>query len=76
MVSSDRAFAFHRNGDVSGASGTGPVAHGIRHADGSATVWWMGKWPTETKHRSMESVIGIHGHGGRTEIRWWDVRNG
>ena len=75
-ASSDRPFVFHRHEDVNGVSGTGLVAHGIRHADGSATVWWLGKWPTETRHRSMESVIGIHGHGGRTEIRWCDFVNG
>lgn len=72
---SERPFVLHRREDVSGVSGTGLVAHGIRHVDGAATVWWLGKWPTETKHRSMESVIGIHGHGGRTEIRWCDLVN-
>jgi hypothetical protein len=76
MYNEERPFLMHRREDISGVSGTGLVAHGVRHADGTATVWWFGKWPTETRHRSMESVIGIHGHGGRTEIRWCDFVNG
>lgn len=72
----ERPFLMQRREDVSGVSGTGLIAHGIRHANGSATVWWLGRWTTETKHTSMESVIGIHGHGGRTEVCWCDFING
>lgn len=72
----ERAFVLQRNVDVSGVSGTGLVAHGMRHADGNVTVWWLGKHPTTTHHVDMVSVIDIHGHGGKTAIRWCEAHHG
>jgi hypothetical protein len=66
----DRPFVLWRLEDVAGVSGTGLVAHGLRHPDGTASVWWLGDHATRTAHPSMRSVIDIHCHGGRTKVLW------
>ena len=72
----DRPFILYRHEDVAGISGTGFVAAGMRRADGSADVWWLGKHRTRTRHTDMISVVDIHCHGGRTDVRWSDLVNG
>jgi hypothetical protein len=69
-----RRFTLVRHDDVSGVSGTGVVADGVRWPDGTATVRWRGEWPTTQDHdRGMESIGHIHGHSGSTEIVWLDT---
>lgn len=68
-----RRFELHRHRDVSGVSGTGVVAQGVRFADGSVAIRWHGEWATTTIHdRGVDSVEHIHGHGGSTDIVWLD----
>lgn len=66
----DRPFVLWRLEDVAGVSGTGFVAHGLRHPEGCASVWWLGEHATFTTHPSMRSVIDIHCHGGKTKVLW------
>lgn len=66
-------FRLVRDRDVSGVSGTGHVASGVRLPLGLAVLWWPGRYPTVTLHlRGVRSVEAIHGHGGSTRIVWED----
>lgn len=67
-----RRFHLKRIEDETGISGTGLVTDGIEFGDGSVIM----KWNTETTslalYGSIEDVIVIHGHGGRTVVEWVD----
>jgi hypothetical protein len=60
-----------RDHDVSGVSGEGHVADVVAWPDGTATVRWLGDWPTTQDHdRGIEGIEHIHGHGGATHVVW------
>ena len=63
-----RTFVLHRDEDVSGVSGTGVVAEGAMFSDGTVVVRWLGKHASTTMWSSIDSVIAINGHGGRTQV--------
>ncbi len=63
-----RTFVLHRAEDVSGVSGTGVVAEGAVFSDGTAVVHWLGKHSSTTVWPSIDSMIAINGHGGRTQV--------
>lgn len=71
-----RRFVLERKEDVSGVSGTGTVAEGVEFSDGKVAL----RWTANTEHQStvlwdaMESVEVIHGHDGRTTVRWLDKK--
>lgn len=74
-----RAFRLVRDHDVSGVSGTGPVAEGVEFSDGVVALRWIvppGQpghgFPTSVvfHDQGVESVERIHGHGGNTRIEW------
>jgi hypothetical protein len=69
-----RRFTLERDIDVTGVSGTGTVAEGVEFTDGVVTLHWVGTWPSSVVHyeRGMESVVHVHGHDGRTRIRYLD----
>ncbi|NEA30160.1 hypothetical protein [Streptomyces sp. SID13031] len=67
-----RRFRMIRHHDVSGVSGTGPVAEGVQFTDEAVALRWYGDYPTTTVWDSIDSVIAIHGHQGATEIEWLD----
>lgn len=69
-----RTFVLYRTEDESGVSGTGIVAQGVRFADGTAAMRWVSEHRSTAVYDSMESLERIHGHGGRTVVRWlpWD----
>jgi hypothetical protein len=69
---SSRRFRLIRHHDVSGVSGTGPVAEGVQFTDGAVALRWYGDYPTTTVWDAIESVIAIHGHSGATEVEWLD----
>ncbi|WP_237771266.1 hypothetical protein [Kribbella sp. ALI-6-A] len=69
---SSRRFRLMRYEDVSGVSGTGPVAEGVQFTDGAVALRWFGDYPTTTVWDGIDSVIAIHGHGGATEVEWLD----
>ena len=69
---SSRRFRLIRHHDVSGVSGTGPVAEGVQFTDGAVALRWYGDYPTTTVWDAIESVIAIHGHQGATEVEWLD----
>ena len=69
-----RRFELIRDVDVSGVSGTGRIAEGVVFSDGAAVIHWTGHaYPTTTDHpKGVESVLAVHGHGGRTRLVWVD----
>ncbi|MFE0132426.1 hypothetical protein ACFWY6_12765 [Streptomyces sp. NPDC059037] len=63
-------FHLQRHRDVSGISGTGIVALGVRWPDGTASVRWLGARPSIVFWDSMADAEAVHGHAGATEIVW------
>ena len=70
-----RRFHLVRTGDVSGCSGVGIVAEGAVFRNGKAVMTWfggnIGKQSTGI-YDSVEDLICIHGHEGRTAIEYID----
>lgn len=67
-----RRFLLVRHFDPSGVSGTGIVAQGVEFADGAAALRWTGTHPSTATWSSVEHIRVIHGHSGRTVVRWID----
>lgn len=64
-----RRFHFERAEDASGVSGCGRVAEGCLFTDtGEVVVHWLGKHGSINMYHSIDDVIHIHGHEGRTRI--------
>lgn len=65
-----RAFTLVRDDDVTGVSGTGVVAEGVEFSSGVVALTWLSEWPTSVvfHDRGLESVVAVHGHGGKTRI--------
>jgi hypothetical protein len=62
-----RRFHFDRLEDASGISGCGRVAEGFLFTDtGEAVVHWLGKYGSINLYHSIDDVIQVHGHEGRT----------
>lgn len=69
-----KRFELFREEDVSGVSGTGVVAEGVEFSDGTVALRWVASDHRSTVlWESVRSVEVIHGHDGRTVIRWKDV---
>lgn len=69
-----RPLVLVRSEDVSGVSGTGIVAEGVVFSDGTVALRWLSQWPTSVvfHDRGLESVERVHGHDGRTVVRFLD----
>ncbi|MGW8326520.1 hypothetical protein ACWGLE_01290 [Streptomyces sp. NPDC055897] len=67
-----RRFHLLRHRDVSGISGTGVVALGVRWPDGTASVRWLGARPSTVHWDNFADAEAVHGHAGATEIVWND----
>lgn len=66
-----RNFLLVRDEDVSGISGTGAVAEGTLFTSGKAVLSWFKKPISSIViYDSMDELISIHGHGGRTRVSW------
>ena len=65
-----RLFQLVRSTDVSGVSGTGIVALGTLYPNGKCTISWTGEISCIGVYDSLEQLIGIHGHGGNTVVRF------
>jgi hypothetical protein len=67
-------FALIRRRDVTGVSGTGIVAWGVRFSDGRCVLRWaVGQDRSTVLHDSIEAIERIHGHDGATLVCWLDV---
>jgi len=79
MSAVTRTFILYRDQDITGISGTGPVADGVVFPDDTTVVRWRdlggpaaerGVRPTTVMFPSVEAVEALHGHGGATRIVW------
>lgn len=67
-----RRFVLVRSEDVTGASGTGDVAEGTVFSSGMAVINWLKEPFAMGIYQTVEDVILVHGHEGRTQIRFID----
>jgi hypothetical protein len=73
-----RRFALYRVTDVSGVSGTGIIAWGIAYGaagDEDVAIRWRGDTTGVQQlciFRSVQQVLLVHGHAGKTRIVWLD----
>lgn len=65
-----RMFVLVRAEDVSGTSGTGIVAEGAQFSNGKCAISWRTYHTSVAIYNSIEDVMAIHGHDGRTTIKW------
>ena len=65
-------FVLVRDEDVTGVSGTGVVAEGIIFTSGEVVIHWLREPFSMGLYQSLEDVIFIHGHGGRTKMQFID----
>ena len=65
-------FRLRRNDDVTGVSGTGYVADGVRFGDGTHVLRWRTSHRSTAIYASGEDVVAIHGHDGKTALEWID----
>lgn len=67
-----RRLKLERDEDVTGISGVGTVAYGVQFPDGTIVLRWDTKVRSTVFYDSIEDVITITGHGGRTRVVWLD----
>lgn len=67
-----RLFKLVRDEDISGISGTGTVAEGVKFSDGTCVLRWITEHRSTAIYSSIEELDAIHGHAGRTRIVWVD----
>ena len=67
-----RRFVLRRLEDVNGVSGTGIVIQGVQFDDGACAIRWCSNYPSTTHHESIENIIAVHGHDGKTVVEWVD----
>ena len=68
-----RKFCLRRIEDETGISGTGIITEGYQYPESGVCVM---RWLTDTSsiafYQSIEDVIVIHGHQGKTVVEWED----
>lgn len=67
-----RRFQLRRAEDVSGVSGIGVVVQGVQFDDGACVIRWVGDVASTVHHDSIQNVVTVHGHEGRTVVEWLD----
>lgn len=65
-----KMFLLIRHEDETGVSGTGIVAEGIEFSNGKCSISWLTNVTSCAIYDNIEDVIHIHGHGGKTEVRF------
>ncbi len=65
-----RTFDMLRLDDATGISGTGHIAEGVVFGDGTAVLRWLTEHRSTAIYESARELLAIHGHGGKTEIRY------
>jgi hypothetical protein len=67
-----RRWYLYRKRDETGISGCGVVAYGCQFPDGKVAYRWTTSPRTTQFADSIYDVQHIHGHEGKTEVRWID----
>lgn len=69
-------FQLIRLEDETGISGTGHIAEGVEFADGQCVISWLTRHHSIGVYPSMEELVAIHGHGGKTVVEYDDQGHG
>lgn len=72
LKSGMRLFYLYRTEDVSGVSGEGIIAEGVEFSNGEFALHWTSQFDFITTGRSIKALIEVHGHEGRTEIKYYE----
>jgi hypothetical protein len=68
-----RRFELIRYEDETGISGVGKIAEGVQFSSGKCILAWTIKdIHSVTVYDAVEQMIKIHGHDGKTELKWMD----
>lgn len=67
-----RRFVLDRKEDATGTSGTGVVAEGIQFSNGQVVIHWLSQLEAINVYANTVVLDRIHGHDGRTTVRWLD----
>jgi hypothetical protein len=67
-----KRFVLNRSEDISGSSGVGIVAEGIQFTNGRVALTWRSSLTSVAIYDSIDILVKIHDHGGRTKIEWID----
>jgi hypothetical protein len=70
-----RRFVLRRVEDVTGVSGPGVIAEGIEFARGRVVLDWRTATPGTTIFDSIEDMLAVHGHAGKTVVEWIDANS-
>jgi hypothetical protein len=65
-------FELWRDDDVSGVSGTGLIAEGVKFGDGKCVMRWRTRAASVSVYDSMKDLEHNHLHGGKSRIVWVD----
>lgn len=65
-------FTLRRDEDETGVSGTGDVAWGVLFPDGACVLRWDTALTSTASYDSLDTLVGIHGHGGKTRVVFTD----
>jgi hypothetical protein len=65
-VTAVHRFELQRHTDVTGVSGEGKVAEGVRLDDNTAVVRWLGDKPSYVLWPDYGHAVAVHGHHGLT----------
>lgn len=70
-----KRFVLNRLEDESGISGTGIVAEGIQFSTKKCAIGWCSDSEVNSvaTYDNIDHVEKIHGHDGKTVIRWIDI---
>jgi hypothetical protein len=63
-----KPFYLYRHEDLNGLSGTGVVAVGCQFPNGRIVFQWVTYRSSMEIYDSLENLIEIHGHEGKTEV--------
>ncbi|MFF9097602.1 hypothetical protein ACF1AX_31330 [Streptomyces sp. NPDC014802] len=66
-----RLFVLQRDRDITGVSGSGPVADGVQFQDGTVILRWRAR-PSVAVWHDLELMLSVHGHDGATRVVWAD----
>jgi len=72
MKNGMKRFVLHRSEDVSGTSGIGTVAEGVEFTSGTVALTWLSSLACMAFYGNIKEVEAIHGHEGRTVVKWLD----
>mgnify|MGYP001236565095 CR=1 FL=1 len=61
--------------DPDKVSGTGIIASGVVYEDGVVSMRWQTQHKSTAIYDNVDELLAIHGHGGKTVIKYVDAEN-